>query len=135
MFSELQVSTAMPTFTENLLFASILGLSGGELILVLVVILVFFAAKRIPEIARGLGDGLSRFRNEFDREANDAGKSLGGIYGKPAAQALTPDDQTAELYNPAAFRDAKRKFHAWKRWCRFWKLIWRSLLKYIRGKS
>jgi sec-independent protein translocase protein TatA len=45
----------------NICFA-MLGLSGGELIVVLVVILVLFGAKRIPEFAKGLGQGIKEFK-------------------------------------------------------------------------
>lgn len=37
--------------------------SGPELIIVLVIILVFFGAKRIPELAKGLGKGIKEFKN------------------------------------------------------------------------
>jgi len=47
-----------------------LGLSGGELILVLVVILVLFGAKRIPEFAKGLGKGITEFK-KASREVTD----------------------------------------------------------------
>lgn len=39
-----------------------MGLSGGELIIVLVAILVLFGAKRIPEFAKGLGQGIKEFK-------------------------------------------------------------------------
>lgn len=35
--------------------------SGGELILVLFVILLLFGGKKIPELARGLGKGIREF--------------------------------------------------------------------------
>ncbi len=38
------------------------GLGGGEIVLVLAVLLLFFGAKKIPGLARGLGQGLSEFR-------------------------------------------------------------------------
>ena len=41
---------------------AVLGLSGGELVLVLVVILVLFGAKRIPDLMRGFGDGVRNFK-------------------------------------------------------------------------
>jgi sec-independent protein translocase protein TatA len=42
----------------------LLGNVGGmELILVLSVILIFFGAKRIPELARGLGKGIREFKD------------------------------------------------------------------------
>ena len=34
----------------------------GEIIILLVVILIFFGAKKIPELAQGLGKGLREFR-------------------------------------------------------------------------
>ena len=43
------------------------GVGSWELILIMLVALVVFGAKRIPEIARGLGKGLS----EFKRAARD----------------------------------------------------------------
>ena len=56
---------------------AMLGLSGGELIVVLVVILVLFGAKRIPEFAKGLGQGIKEFKkassdvtNEFHNAMN-----------------------------------------------------------------
>jgi len=39
-----------------------LGLSGGELVMVLVAILILFGAKRIPEFAKGLGQGIKEFK-------------------------------------------------------------------------
>ena len=78
-------------------------LAGWELVLILGVILVLLGARHLPWIARGFGEGLSQFRKEFDEQAHQAGESLGGIYGKPAAEALTPENQTAELYDPAVF--------------------------------
>ena len=91
------------------------GLGGGEVIVILVVFLVMFGASRLPELFCGLGTGMREFgkairkvREELDQGAFDAGRSAGGIYGKPAAQALTSDNQTAELYDPAVFGRTKR---------------------------
>jgi sec-independent protein translocase protein TatA len=49
---------------------AVLGLSGGELVLVLVVVLVLFGAKKIPEFAKGLGKGLTEFK-KASREVTD----------------------------------------------------------------
>src|SRR2546421_8583790 len=87
---------------------------GWEVVLILAVILILLAAK-------GFGRGLSHFRKELDNQAHDAGESLGGIYGKPAAEALTSDNQTAELYDPAAFQDANANRRGKKKsWFRRW---------------
>jgi sec-independent protein translocase protein TatA len=38
------------------------GLGTPEIILILLVILIFFGAKKIPDLAQGLGKGLREFR-------------------------------------------------------------------------
>lgn len=51
------------------------GLGGQELLLILVIVLVLFGAKRIPEIARGLGKSMSEFKKgirEVDSDLRDA---------------------------------------------------------------
>ena len=51
------------------------GMGAQELLLVLVIVLVLFGAKRIPEIARGLGRSVSEFKKgvqEVDAEARKA---------------------------------------------------------------
>lgn len=38
------------------------NLGAGEIILILLVILLLFGAKKIPELARGIGKGMSEFK-------------------------------------------------------------------------
>jgi sec-independent protein translocase protein TatA len=38
------------------------GLGGGEIVLVMVVILILFGAKKIPEFAKGIGQGIKEFK-------------------------------------------------------------------------
>lgn len=45
--------------------------SGPDLIILLVIVLVLFGAKRLPELARGLGQSVNEFKKakeEFDKE-------------------------------------------------------------------
>lgn len=46
---------------QILLFLSNMG--GYEILLILLVILIFFGAKKIPELARGLGRGIREFKD------------------------------------------------------------------------
>lgn len=39
---------------------------GMEILIILLVILLFFGAKRIPELARGIGQGINEFRKASD---------------------------------------------------------------------
>ena len=51
------------------------GLGTQEILLILLLVLVLFGAKRIPEIMRGLGQGIRQFK-QASREAVDEVKSL-----------------------------------------------------------
>lgn len=50
------------------------GLGAQELLLILLVILLLFGAKRIPEIARGLGKGMSEFKKAMRETENELTK-------------------------------------------------------------
>ena len=84
-------------------FFGLFNLGGAEIILILALVLILFGAKKLPPLAKGLSQGIFEFRKRVDDEATEAGRSLGGIYGKITAQALTPDNQVAELYDPPVF--------------------------------
>lgn len=52
----------------------ILFISGGEIVLVMLLALLFFGSKAIPDIAKTLGKGMREFKkatNEIKREIND----------------------------------------------------------------
>jgi sec-independent protein translocase protein TatA len=56
-----------------------MGMPGGiEIVLIILVVLLLFGAKRIPELARGIGQGIQEFRKasddikkEIDKGADD----------------------------------------------------------------
>lgn len=51
-------------FESNALLFLLFGnLSSGELILIFAAVLLFFGAKRIPELAKGLGKGIREFKD------------------------------------------------------------------------
>lgn len=111
---------------------------GDELLLVGVVVFLLFAGRKLPQIGHGIQMGLREFRaalREMDKSARDAGRSAGGIFGKPAHEALTPDNRTAELYDPAALHRARtaRPPSLIHRFSRFLlmacKLLWSRLRK------
>lgn len=47
------------------------NIGGGSLILIILVILLLFGAKRIPELARGLGRGIREFKDATKDIQND----------------------------------------------------------------
>ncbi len=93
----------MQAVAESVSMLALFKLGGGEIILIVLLLLILLSVKVLPPLNRGLRQGLRGFRDATDELAEEAGRSLGGIYGKPAAEALTPDNKVAELYKPAAF--------------------------------
>src|SRR5207248_2340316 len=60
------------------LLASFMNLAGPDLIVILLIILVLFGAKKLPELARGMGQAVKEFqkaKDEFSDELHKAGKS------------------------------------------------------------
>jgi sec-independent protein translocase protein TatA len=52
----------------NIMFAGMLG--GWEIVLILAVVLLLFGAKKLPELAKGLGSGIKEFK-KATREVTD----------------------------------------------------------------
>ncbi|GHE58977.1 hypothetical protein GCM10011340_11930 [Roseivirga thermotolerans] len=74
----------MPIFDE-LKFMSMetilaLGMPGGpEIFVILFIVLLLFGAKKIPDLARGLGRGIREFKDatkEIKKEVDEAGKEI-----------------------------------------------------------
>ena len=63
----------------NVMFG-IFNLGGGEIILILALVLILFGAKKLPELAKGLGNGIKEF--------------------KKATQSVTDEMQTAMVTPP-----------------------------------
>ena len=57
-----------------------LFISGPEIIVVMLIVVMLFGADKIPEIARGLGKGIRQVKdatNDIKREINDTAKNQG----------------------------------------------------------
>jgi sec-independent protein translocase protein TatA len=73
------------------LLALLPNLGGPDLIIILLIILVLFGAKKLPELARGMGSAIKEFqkaKDEFTDELHSAGK--------------TDAAKTADVRTPAA---------------------------------
>jgi sec-independent protein translocase protein TatA len=46
------------------------NLGGGEIVLILALVLILFGAKKLPELAKGLGQGIKEFKKS-SREVID----------------------------------------------------------------
>jgi sec-independent protein translocase protein TatA len=60
-------------------FILFLNLGGGEVVLIVLVILLLFGGKGIPTIAKTLGRGIREFKDATNGIQNDIMKGAGGI--------------------------------------------------------
>ena len=51
------------------------GIGTSELLIILVIVIVIFGAKRLPEIGSGLGKGIMSFKNAFKEHESLDSKS------------------------------------------------------------
>lgn len=71
---------------QELVFAAMPG--GWEMVVIALVILLLFGAKKLPELARGLGQGIKEFKGAVDgakdelKDAQDAMESEGNSEDK-----------------------------------------------------
>jgi sec-independent protein translocase protein TatA len=64
---------------NHLNYILFLNLGGGEVILILFVILLMFGGKGIPSIAKTLGKGIREFKNATNDIQRDIHQSTGGL--------------------------------------------------------
>ena len=84
---------------------AVLGLSGGELILVLAAVLILFGAKKIPDFAKGLGQGIKEFKKasrEVQEEIERAGEELNAPPPPPPPPAYVPPAESLPATEPSA---------------------------------
>lgn len=74
--------------------ASITNLFGGDMWILLVIVLILFGAKKLPELAKGAGQAIREFnkaKDEFEREIT-----------KPAEEVRVQQPQGSMPYTPPA---------------------------------
>ena len=93
------------------LIASLTNLAGPDLLIILLIVLVLFGAKKLPELARGMGQAVKEFqkaKDEFTDELHKAGNQP-ATPAAPAAPAVQPAQSTVARTDPTA--PAARETH------------------------
>lgn len=70
-------------------------LGGWEIVLILAVVLILFGAKKLPELAKGLGSGIKEFK-KATREVTDEIQNATDDTPPPQPRRLPPQNTTAE---------------------------------------
>ena len=80
--------------------AIIAGFFGDwEIILILAVVLILFGAKKLPELAKGLGTGIKEFK-KATREVTDEIQNASTESHTPAPKNITPPENTTAPAKP-----------------------------------
>ncbi|MGH7977593.1 MAG: Sec-independent protein translocase subunit TatA/TatB [Limisphaerales bacterium] len=77
----------------NVMFAWAIGAT--EIILVLAVVLILFGAKKIPELARGMGQGIKEFK-KATKEVTDEIQNAGDEKNAPQKSVTNDPSQPAQ---------------------------------------
>lgn len=86
----------------NYMFA-LFDMGGSQIILILALILIFFGARRIPELAKGLGQGIKEFKKatrEVTDEIHHAAESSPSVPAPSQPQQIvnaTPEEKPATV--------------------------------------
>lgn len=89
---------------------ALLNLGGGEIILILAIVLILFGAKRLPELAKGLGQGIKEFKKATHNVSEEVREAMAESHPivprrlAPAAVAPTAPESTVkqDLNSPTA---------------------------------
>jgi sec-independent protein translocase protein TatA len=81
----------------NAMLFGFLSMGGWQIVLILVVILVLFGGKKMPELARGLGQSIKEFK-KATREASDEINRV--IDEDPHHRAPTPQPPASQVQSP-----------------------------------
>lgn len=76
--NELETPMLTDTLFMTPTIASILNLMGPDMMVILLIVLLLFGAKKLPELARGMGRAVKEFsaaRDEIERELSQSGST------------------------------------------------------------
>jgi sec-independent protein translocase protein TatA len=73
---------------------AVFGIGGWEVVLILAVVLILFGAKKLPDLAKGLGSGIKEFK-KATREVTDEIQNAGNDT-PPAPAPKAPANTTAQ---------------------------------------
>jgi sec-independent protein translocase protein TatA len=81
---------------------AIFGIGGWEVVLILAAFLLLFGAKRLPDLAKGLGSSIKEFK-KATREVTDEIQNAGNDNTPPSPAPKVPANTTAQTQSqPAA---------------------------------
>ena len=84
----------------NAMFAGVIG--GWELVLILAVVLILFGAKKLPELAKGLGTGIKEFKKATRDVSEDLQRAMEEEPPPPKRVSPPPAETTTAPSEPTS---------------------------------
>ncbi|MDB6028400.1 MAG: Twin-arginine translocation protein TatA/E [Verrucomicrobiales bacterium] len=78
---------------------ALLGLGGGEIVLILAVVLLLFGAKKLPELAKGLGQGIREFKKASNEVTDELHRAMDDHNPPPSAPMKKLPPEGTEVRN------------------------------------
>src|SRR5208282_3240621 len=91
----------------NILALGIGNLGGPGLFIILLIVLVLFGAKKLPDLARSLGQSMNEFRKareEIDRELHHTGTQSSRLQPGPSTQQVAAEPSAQQPRSAARFQ-------------------------------
>src|SRR3974390_1734456 len=79
----------------NVMFG-LFNLGGGEIILILALVLILFGAKKLPELAKGLGTGIKEFKKATREVTEEVSNAMDETPPAPKRLPRNPNPPPAE---------------------------------------
>jgi sec-independent protein translocase protein TatA len=80
----------------NVMFG-LFNLGGGEIILILALVLILFGAKKLPELAKGLGTGIKEFKKATRDVTDEMQNAMNEPPPPPSPKPLPPPAPQPEV--------------------------------------
>jgi len=78
-----------------------LNMGGSEIVLILVVVLLLFGGKKLPELARGLGKGIREFKDASDGVKREIHRNINAMDLDKEMEEETVNNNTSERHHPS----------------------------------
>jgi sec-independent protein translocase protein TatA len=82
-----------------------LNMGGGEIMLILAVVLLLFGGKKLPELARGLGKGIRDFKDASEGVKREIHRNINAMDVEKELLADTPADTSRNTATATAATD------------------------------
>lgn len=89
------------------ILAEFLNMGGGEIMVILAVVLLFFGGKKLPELARGLGKGIREFKDASEGVKREIHRNINAVNADDEDVATDNDLNHATTSKEDAHNDSE----------------------------